>query len=131
MALEKGEIEAATELNLRLWIDGPHRQPNQVSSEVREQIREMQLAIFRKEIPDDIEEIELTPLAIERLDKIKIPVQLMVGNLDLAEKLTLVDRLVSEIPESRKVVIPGVAHMLNMEKAELFNQSVLDFLSKI
>jgi hypothetical protein len=26
-ALENGDLEAATELNLRLWIDGPHRRP--------------------------------------------------------------------------------------------------------
>ncbi len=130
-ALEKGDLEGATELNLRLWVDGPHRQANQVSSAVRERVREMQLAIFRKEIPDDIEEIELNPPAIERLDEVDIPVQVMIGELDLEEKLALADRLVSEMPKSRKVVIPGVAHMLNMEKPEVFNRSVLEFLSKI
>ena len=129
LALDKGDIEGATELNLQLWVDGLHRQANQVSSAVRERVREMQLVIFRKEIPDDIEEIDLDPPAIERLDEVKIPVQVMVGDLDLEEKLALVDRLVRELPHSRKVVIPGVAHMLNMEAADVFNRSVLDFLA--
>lgn len=131
MALESGDIEGATELNLRLWVDGPHRTADQVSPAVRERVRDMQLAIFKKEIPDDIEEIELSPSAIERLGEVAIPMQVLIGELDLEEKLTLADRLVSEIAGSRKAVIPGVAHMLNMEKPDVFNQSVLEFLSEL
>ena len=81
--------------------------------------------------PDDIAEIELSPPALERLGEIEIPVQVMIGELDLAEKVALADRLVRDIPKSSKVVIPDVAHMLNMENPEVFNRSVLEFLSKI
>ena len=130
-ALEKDDLEGATELNLKLWVDGPHRESNQVSAEVRELVREMQLALFKKEIPDNVNEMDLEPPAIERLDEIQIPVQVMVGDLDLEEKLELVDRLTEEIPDCKKVLIPGVAHMLNMEKPDVFNRSVLDFLSNV
>ena len=41
------------------------------------------------------------------------------------------DRLVREIPDCKKVLIPSVAHMLNMEKPDEFNQGVLDFLATI
>jgi len=129
--LENGELEEATELNLRLWVDGPHREADQVSATVRELVREMQLNIFRKEIPDDVEEIDFDSPAIERLGEVGVPVQVLVGELDLEEKLELADRLVREIPDCRKVLIPGVAHMLNMEKPDEFNRSVLDFLSEI
>ena len=112
-------------------MDGPHRKADQVSPEVRELVREMQLNIFRKAIPDEVEEIDLDPPAIERLREIEIPVQVMVGDLDLEEKLELADRLVREMPDCKKVVIPGVAHMLNMEKPEEFNRSVFDFLSNV
>jgi pimeloyl-ACP methyl ester carboxylesterase len=130
MALESGDIEGATELNLRLWVDGPQRTADQVSPAVRERVREMQMAIFKKEIADDIEEIALSPPAIGRLGEVAIPVQVLIGDLDLAEKRTVADRLVSEITGSRMAVIPGAAHMFNMEKPELFNQRVLDFLSE-
>ena len=129
-ALEKGDLEGATELNLELWVDGPHREANQVSVEVRDRVREMQLAIFKKEVPDDVEEIDLDPPAIGWLGEVDIPVQVMVGELDLDEKLELADKLVKEIPDCSKVVISGVAHMLNMERPEEFNQSVFDFLSR-
>jgi pimeloyl-ACP methyl ester carboxylesterase len=130
-ALEKDDLEGATELNLRLWVDGPHREGDQVNPEVRELVREMQLNIFKKEIPEDVEEIDLDPPAIGRLGEVKIPVQVLVGELDLEEKLDLAGRLVREMPDCRKVVLPGVAHMLNMEKPDDFNRSVLDFLSGI
>ena len=130
-ALEHGDLEEATELNLKLWVDGPHRKSDQVSAEVRDLVQEMQLAIFRKEIPNDVEEIDLEPPATERLGEVKIPVQVMVGDLDLEEKLETVDRLVREMPNCNKVVIPGVAHMLNMEKPDEFNQSVRNFLSNV
>ena len=130
-AMEKGDLEGATELNLRLWVDGLHREVNQVSREVRKLVREMQLAIFKKEIPDDAEEIDLEPPAIERLGEVRVPVQVIVGRLDLEEKLELANRLVREIPDCQKIVIPGVAHMLNMEKTNVFNLSVLDFLTNV
>lgn len=130
-ALEKGDFEGATELNLRFWVDGPHRQASQVSSGVRERVLEMQMDIFKKDIPEDIEEIELSPPAIEHLREIAIPVQVMIGELDLEEKIALTDRLLSQIPKIRKVTIPNTAHMVNMEEPDVFNQSVLSFLGEL
>lgn len=128
-ALERGDLTGATELNLRLWVDGPHREPDQVDPAVRERVREMQRAIFEKEIPEDVDEIDPDPPAIERLGEVRPPVLVLAGELDLEEKLALVDRLEREMPDCRKVVIPGAAHMLNMESPAAFNRAVLEFLS--
>jgi len=129
-ALEAGDLDGATEINLRLWVDGPQRKPGQVDPAVRESVRQMQLAIFRKEIPDDIEEIDLNPPAIGRLSEITVPTLILVGDLDLQEKAALSARLAAEIPGARQVVLPGVAHMLNMERPEQFNRQALAFLAK-
>jgi len=131
LAFDRGDIEWATELNLRLWVDGPQRSRDEVNPEVRERVRVMQTAVFMKEIPDDIEEIDLDPPAAERLDELNIPVLVMIGDLDLEEKHALADRLGRDIPDCRKIVIPGAAHMLNMEKPELFNQGALKFMSTL
>jgi 3-oxoadipate enol-lactonase len=128
-AIEAGDLEAATEINLRLWVDGPKRSPDQVDPAVRQGIRQMQLAIFQKEIPDDIEEIDLNPPAIGRLSEISAPTLILVGELDLEEKAALAKRLAAEIPDAHLVMLPGVAHMLNMERPAQFNRQVLDFLA--
>lgn len=130
-ALERGDLDGATELNLRLWVDGPQREPDRVDPHVRESVRQMQLAIFQKEIPDDVEEVDLDPPAVGRLAEISIPVLVMVGELDLQEKRALTSQLASAIPGASEMVLPGVAHMLNMERPEQFNQHVLDFLNSI
>lgn len=130
-ALQAGDLDGATELNLRLWVDGPQRTPDQVDLDVREAVRQMQLAIFRKKIPNDVEEIDLNPPAIGRLSEITVPTLILVGDLDLEEKVALSARLAAEIPDTRRVVLPGVAHMLNMERPELFNRHVLDFLAAL
>lgn len=126
--LEQDDLAGATELNMRLWVDGPYREPGEVDSAVRQKVYDMQLTIFLKEIPDDVDEIGPEIPAIERLNEIKIPVQVMVGDQDLPEKVALADRLEKEIPNCKKVVIPGVAHMLNMEKPGVFKAAVIDFL---
>lgn len=128
-ALEAGDLDGATELNLLLWVDGPQRQPDQVDPEVRERVRQMQLAIFQKETPDDVEEIDLEPPAAERLAQISVPTLILVGDLDLEEKQELASRLAAKIAGARKAVLPGVAHMLNMERPEQFNRAVLEFLA--
>lgn len=130
-ALENGDLEAATELNLRLWIDGPHRRPEQVNSSVRERVREMQRHIFEIPVPDDVEAISMIPPAVERLGEVKAPTLVIVGELDLEEKIVLANRLVSEIPKAKKEMVPNAAHMMNMEKPGEFNRLVLDFLASL
>jgi pimeloyl-ACP methyl ester carboxylesterase len=130
-ALEKGDLDGATELNLRLWVDGPSRTPDQVAPSVRERVRVMQLGIFGKPMPEDVDEKPLTPPAIERLSEIQVPTCIIVGGLDLEEKIALADRLVAEIPEARKAVIPDAAHMMNMENPKEFNQMVMGFLRSL
>lgn len=128
-ALENDDLEAATELNLRLWVDGPHRRPDQVSSPVRERVREMQHRIFELPVPDDVEEIPLTPSAVKRLGEVKVPTLVIVGELDLEEKIVLADRLVAEMPNAQKEMVPNAAHIVNMEKPDEFNRMVLEFLA--
>ena len=60
--------------------------------------------------------------------RISMRVDRRVSYLDLEEKHILADKLVSEIAGSQEVIIPGAAHMLNMERPEAFNQSVQEFL---
>src|SRR5262249_49811700 len=40
-ATKQGDLERASELQIRLWVDGSFRQPNQVDSAVRQRAAEM------------------------------------------------------------------------------------------
>ena len=126
--LAKGDLAGATEVNLRMWVDGPKRIPLQVAPTVRERVRQMQMHAFTVPIPEEAEEIPLTPPAYTRLAEVHTPTLLIVGAADLPDRLTLTAELTSAIAGAQQVVIPGVAHLVNMEKPEEFNHIVLDFL---
>ena len=127
-AMEADDLDTAVELNLRLWVDGIHRQPDEVAATVRQQVAQMQREIFQMEIPDGIEEEEIEPAAYGRLAEISVPTLVLVGDLDLPEKVEQTAWLAKEITNAQHAVIPNVAHLLNMENPAKFNQHVLDFL---
>lgn len=128
--LDSGDLEAATELNLRLWVDGPHRQPHQVDPDVRESVRVMQMAAFEVPEPEgpEVDEIEPDPPTITRLAELTLPTLVLCGDLDLPEKIETARKLGHELPDARVEIISGVAHMLNMERPKVFNRMVTDFL---
>ncbi|MBA2681736.1 MAG: alpha/beta hydrolase [Ktedonobacteraceae bacterium] len=129
--VEKGDLPAATELNLRFWVDGPQRTATQVNPTVRQRVYEMQYHAFTVPMPEDADEQELQPSAITRLADVRVPTLIIVGDLDLPEKLELTAHLASSIPGARSEIITGAAHMVSMEQPQQFNRIVLNFLGKL
>jgi 3-oxoadipate enol-lactonase len=128
-AFTRGDLAAATEINLRMWVDGPKRTPEQVNPDVRERVRIMQHHAFTVPYPEDAEEVSLTPPAITRLAEIHVPTLVIVGDYDIPSKIAVTDYLATAIPGAQKVIIPGIAHMVSMEQPETFNRVVLAFLA--
>ncbi|MGB9929734.1 MAG: alpha/beta fold hydrolase [Methanosarcina sp.] len=133
-ALEKGDLETVSELQLQLWVDGIFRKPEEVDPQVRQYAAEMNLISVKNRTwatadanPPD----PLNPPAVKRLAEIGIPTLILAGSLDHPEILRAADLLASQIKGAKKVVISGTAHVPNMEKPAEFNQLVLDFLLNI
>jgi pimeloyl-ACP methyl ester carboxylesterase len=122
------DIKMAIEYFQRAWTDGPARTPEKVNPDVREKVRQMAFASI-KSINLESREIRLEPPAIDRLAEIQVPTLAVVGDLDMPDILAIVDLIEKNVNGAQKVVIKGVAHMLNMEKSGEFNRIVQDFLS--
>ena len=121
-ALDRGDLGAATEINLRAWVDGPRRGPEAVDPDVRAFIGRMQREAFEipEWDPEGAPEHELSPAASGRLREIDCPVLVVVGDADDPAILDLSERIVSQVPTGRLVVWPDVGHMLPLERpAEL------------
>lgn len=127
-ALDRGDVAAATELNLRMWVDGLYRSPADVDPALREQVREMQLQAFSLPIPEGAEDVALKPPAVERLAEIHAPTLVIAGEQDVPEFLKISEIIARGITGAKKVIIPGVAHLPGLEKPEIFNQLILNFL---
>jgi 3-oxoadipate enol-lactonase len=126
--LERGDLDGATELNLRMWVDGPHRTPDQVAPAVREQVRVMQRDAFSMSVPEGVVRARLEPAAGERLAEIRVPTLLVVGALDAPFILDAAERLARGIPGARRVVLPGAAHLPTLERPGEFHAALDGFL---
>lgn len=67
---------------------------------------------------------------VARLGEIKMPTLVIVGDKDRSTKVSDSIILWEGIPGSRLCVIPGCAHGAHMEKPDLFNRVIADFLAE-
>src|SRR5215204_3723715 len=127
-AEEAGDLERVSELEVQVWVDGPGRSPDDVDASVRDLVREMNLIALRNEASGLGDEWEPEPPAADRLPDVQAPTLLVVGDEDQPSVFAAADLLERELPNVRKVVMHGTAHVPNMERPEEFNRIVLDFL---
>ena len=134
-AIEAGDMEAATEANVRGWVDGPHRGPEVVPADVRDAVRRMQRQAFdiTADWPDSVweeDEVALDPEAPERLDEIRAPTLVLSGALDIDSIRIAADHLLAGVRDARGVVWPDVAHLPSMERPDDFAAAVLDWVAR-
>jgi pimeloyl-ACP methyl ester carboxylesterase len=130
-AMERGDVDETVEINMRMWVDGPSRSPDEVDPEVRRKVAEMQRRAIEIYLEAG-EEGEPRPLVEdwgERLGEIKVPTLVLVGDLDRPEMLEIAERLEAEIPNARRETITGAAHVPSMERPDEFDRLVLEFLA--
>jgi 3-oxoadipate enol-lactonase len=132
-AFERGDLDAAVEVNLRTWVDGPDRSPDEVDPEVRRKVGEMQrraLELYR-DGGAGAQEVALVHDIGERLGEISAPTLVIVGELDAHDMHEVADRLEQEIPRARRATIEGTAHVPSMERPDEFDRLVLGFLAEV
>jgi pimeloyl-ACP methyl ester carboxylesterase len=127
-AEEAGDLERVSELEVRVWVDGPERSSEDVDAAVRDLVREMNLIALRNEASELGDEWAPEPPAADRLPDVQAPTLLVVGDEDQPSVFAAAGLLEWELPNVRKAVMHGTAHVPNMERPEEFNRIVLDFL---
>ena len=129
-ALEGGDVAAANEIELRMWVDGPHRSPDEVATVVRARVRDMNAIKFDKHRPR-AQARPLEPPAAQRLGDVGVPTLVVVGALDHGEIRDSAERLTTGIPDAQRLVMAGTAHLPSMEQPAAFNQVVQTFLHHV
>lgn len=126
--LEAGKLDEAVELNVRMWVDGPHRGEDEVDPAIRSLVAEMQCLAFTHPEPEHVALRVLDPPAIGRLHEIRVPVLVIAGALDVLEFVQMAEMVAAQVVHGKHVVIPGVAHLSSMEAPQKFNRLVLEFI---
>ncbi len=133
-AVQKGDLQRASELQIRIWVDGPFREPDQVNPLVRQRAAAMNRIMLKNETfaIADLQPLNpLNPPAVGRLGEITVPTLIIAGELDAPEIVRAADVLQAGIPGAKKVILSNAAHVPSMEQPEVFNQTILNFLATV
>ena len=130
-ALARGDIEAAVEANLRMWVDGPDRRPEEVDPAVRRLVGEMQRRAFELQVPvwEQAEEELLVSDVGDRFVEVRVPTLVVVGEKDVSDIQVIAQRLASGIHGAGMATIRGAAHLPSLERPHDFDRLVTPFLS--
>lgn len=118
--LEAGDAAGATELNVATWL-GPH-----AGEAVRAKVREMQRHAFEVQLAP-AEEVEQTKVAYE-VSAITAPTLLLSGAHDLPDFRRIAEDVAARLPRARHVPLDWAGHLPSLERPDIFNELLIDFL---
>lgn len=124
-ASERGDLDLLNRVEAHAWLDGPRAQSGRVGGAARELFLDMNGIVLRK---PELTLEEKRPEAWSRVDGLNAPSLLIVGDQDFT---TLIDRhetLSEAMPNAFAVVLEGVAHIPSIERPDLVNSLLLQFL---
>lgn len=129
-AFESGDLERVNEIEMRVWVDGPHRTPDKVDPDVRAKAAVMNLRALQLGSETEGEEREPPFKANDRLHELRIPVLALVGGLDRIGAVEGSRRIAEGVARGRFAEIPNTAHLPNMERPREFDDLLLPFLAE-
>ncbi len=131
LAVSRSDLDAATEINVRMWVDGPHRTPSDVDPGVRTAVARMQRDALELQVPhwNDLREEPFVEDLPARLSEVRVPTLVLFGEEDVEDIHQLAKKLATAIPDATLASIPGAAHVPSLEQPTTFDSLVLDFLA--
>jgi pimeloyl-ACP methyl ester carboxylesterase len=119
---------------VQIWLNDPYQGPDRENAAARKRVQEVlhdNLATFLYFWGGSIAAEPGARPAAERLTEIHAPTLVIAGERDNEDARANYDHWAKGIPHAKEVVIPGGAHLNNIDNPKEFNRVVLEFLSKI
>jgi 3-oxoadipate enol-lactonase len=128
-AYERHGADAANELEMKMWLDGPHRPTDSVDRDIRTAVASVNRVLIERQAAFTVEPGELVPPAIERLRELRCPALVITGELDQPSFQAGGFELARETG-AEHVEIAGAAHLPNLERPREFLAALLPFLER-
>jgi 3-oxoadipate enol-lactonase len=133
-AYDAGDLETAAEESVRMWVDGPNRSPEGVDAEFRAMVTAMVLRSYEMQQgaweAGAEEEDVLDPPVRGRLDEVRCPTLVLVGDEDVSDMRAIAAHLAESIENARLETVPNAGHLPSLERADEVNELLLAFLRK-
>ena len=127
-AEERGNIEQVNKIEAHLWLDGPLSQSGRVEGEARELFLDMnRIALKHPKLTRE----EPPEPAVDAIAGITAPVLLVVGDLDYPDIVERHESLSDELQNAFAIVLEDTAHLPNLERPDLFDPLLLEFLDAL
>jgi pimeloyl-ACP methyl ester carboxylesterase len=127
---EAKDWAALAEFDVAIWVDGLGQPAGRAPTEAREAVRRMTYDTYVQEKPYG-DTIVLDPPAIGRLGEVRVPTLVMIGELDTPSTRRAADIVASGAPGARRIDLPDVAHLPNLERPDWFTETLLGFLAEV
>jgi len=115
-AFDRGDLDAATEVNMEFWIAPEHR------DELRPQQRRAM------ELQSEHEEPEIIWPELPPLETLSIPTLVVVGDRDKEDFRRIAEHVAARVPGARLEVIAGAGHVVGVDRPDELNRLLLEFL---
>lgn len=123
-ALEDGDLQAATEVNVEFWLPA-------ASEDVRAAIHEQQLRAFELQSGVEADDELLTDDLPSVLATLDTPTLVLTGAGDRPDFVAIADHLATTLPNARRETLPDAGHLPSLEQAAAFDSVVLPFLETL
>jgi pimeloyl-ACP methyl ester carboxylesterase len=129
-AIGRHDLDAAVEVNLRYWVDGPHRTPAQVDPALRARIATTQRDAFlnTKGLAARWREEPLVTDLSEKLTRITAPALVLAGELDIGFIHDQACLFARHIVGAHLQTLGHTAHAASAERPAGFDELVVPFL---
>jgi len=128
-AEERGNTASVNKMLAHLWLDGPLSPNGRVDGPARELFLDMSGKVLDKQ-PKLTQEEEGDP-AEDNIGAITAPTLLVVGELDFPHIVERHNDLSEELENAFAVVLEDTAHLPSLERPEIFNPLLLEFLDAV
>jgi pimeloyl-ACP methyl ester carboxylesterase len=126
---ERGTTDEQLAADAAVWLDGPRSRAGRVGGAARELFYDMDRKALTKE--PKLSKMVRPASAADRLGAINAPAMLVVGDLDFNYIITRHAELAAAIPGARAVTLQGTAHLPGLERPDLFNPVLIEFLARL
>jgi len=127
-ALERRQFGSAARIDAQLWLDGPEEGEGRVEGAARDLYVEMDRQALQKPALTGREDSEA---AFDHLEAIAAPVLLVAGELDFPHFLERQEELAERLENAFTLVLEETAHLPSLERPDLFDPPLLEFLEAI
>jgi 3-oxoadipate enol-lactonase len=127
---EAKDWEQLAELETQTWVDGWGQLQMRIDPDLRSRVKGWILENYRAEKAEGKPK-PAQPPAAERLDEVRVPVLVLIGDADEAGTVAGGRHLAASVDGAELVEFPGVAHMIHLEEPDRVNQLVLEFLDAV